>query len=79
DAPNTASKSVLVELRGQDNGATAVGVSMDLALPEGRRTMHLAPYYLTLKTAFEGLSWSEGRLMNMSFEAPPERGERGTE
>ncbi len=72
DAPDTASKSVLVELRGRANGATAVGVSMDLALPEGRRTMHLAPYYLTLKTAFEGLSWSEGRLMNMRFEVPPE-------
>lgn len=72
DMPNTASTAVLVELRGQDNGATAVGVSMDLALAEGRRTMHLAPYYLTLKTAFEELSWSEGRLMNMRFEVPAE-------
>lgn len=71
ETPGSESKSILIELRGQENGATAVGVSMDLALPEGRRTMHLAPYYLSLKTAFDGLSWSEGRLMNMSFEAPP--------
>jgi hypothetical protein len=70
EMPNTASTAVLVELRGRENGATAVGVSMDLALAEGRRTMHLAPYYLTLKTAFEELSWSEGRLMNMRFEVP---------
>lgn len=71
DTPDAGSHSVLVELRGQENGATAVGVSVDLHLPEGRRTMHLAPYYLTLKTAFEGLSWSEGRLLDMRFEVPP--------
>ncbi|WP_349897436.1 hypothetical protein [Parafrigoribacterium soli] len=70
DSPETASKAILVELRGRDGGATAVAVSMDLELPEGRRTMHLAPYYLTLKTAFEGLSWSEGNLMSMRFEVP---------
>lgn len=76
DTPDTASKAVLVELRGREDGATAVGVSMDLSLPEGRRTMHLAPYYLSLKTAFDGLSWSEGSLMNMRFEVPA--GEPGT-
>lgn len=70
DTPDTASKATLVELRGSDGGATAVAVSMDLSLPEGRRTMHLAPYYLSLKTAFEGLSWREGDLMSMRFEVP---------
>lgn len=71
DTPDTGTKSLLVELRGEDNGATAVAVSMDLHLSEGRRTTHLAPYYLTLKTAFEGLSWSDGRLLSMRFEVPP--------
>ena len=78
DTPGATSAAVLVELRGRKNGATAVGVSMDISLPEGRRTMHLAPYYLTLKTAFEGLSWSEGRLMHMHFEGSRDPGESGT-
>lgn len=72
DTPDTGEKSLLVELRGEEDGATAVGVSMDLHLSEGRRTTHLAPYYLTLKTAFEGLSWSDGRLLSMRFEVPPQ-------
>lgn len=70
DTPDTGSKSLLIELRGKENGATAVAVSMDLHLAEGRRTTHLAPYYLSLKTAFEDLSWSDGRLTSMRFEAP---------
>lgn len=69
DTPDTGTKSLLVELRGEDNGATAV--SMDLHLSEGRRATRLAPYYLTLKTAFEGLSWSNGRLLSMRFKVPP--------
>ena len=44
---------------------------MDLHLSEGRRATRLAPYYLTLKTAFEGLSWSNGRLLSMRFKVPP--------
>ena len=78
DTPDATSAAVLVELRGQKNGATAVGVSMDISLPEGRRTMHLAPYYLTLKTAFEGLSWSDRHLMHMHFEGSRDPGKGGT-
>ncbi|MEO8094676.1 MAG: hypothetical protein ABI632_07060, partial [Pseudolysinimonas sp.] len=48
DTPGTDAGSLLVELRGADDGSTAVGVSLDMELPEGRRIMHLAPYYLTL-------------------------------
>jgi hypothetical protein len=70
---DAGSNSLLVELRGQENGSTAVGVSMDLELPEGRRTMHLAPYYLTLKTAVVGLTWNDGRLLRMRFEVPSDR------
>ena len=36
------SSSLLIELRGRPDGATAVAVSMDVELPEGRRIMHLA-------------------------------------
>ncbi|CAN5587602.1 hypothetical protein BH10ACT7_BH10ACT7_15380 [soil metagenome] len=72
DTPGTDTGSLMVELRPADDGATAVGVSLDIALPEGRRIMHLAPYYLTLKTAVDDLSVIDGRLL--SFRIPGEKG-----
>ncbi|MES1169423.1 MAG: hypothetical protein ABUL47_01910, partial [Leifsonia sp.] len=62
DTPGTDTGSLLVELRGADDGSTAVGVSLDMELPEGRRIMHLAPYYLTLRTAVDDLSWDASSL-----------------
>jgi hypothetical protein len=62
DTPGADSSSLLIELRGRADGATAVGVSMDVDLPEGRRIMHLAPYYLTLRTAVDDLSWDASSL-----------------
>ncbi|HEY4152521.1 MAG TPA: hypothetical protein VGM38_04305 [Pseudolysinimonas sp.] len=62
DTPGADSSSLLIELRGRPDGATAVGVSMDVDLPEGRRIMHLAPYYLTLRTAVDDLTWDASSL-----------------
>ncbi len=56
DTPGTDSESLMVDLRKARDGATAVAVSLDMTLPEGRRIMHLAPYYLTLKTTAQDLS-----------------------
>jgi len=56
DMPETDLGSVLLELRPAADGATAVAVSLDVDLPEGPRIMHLAPYYLTLKTAVRDLA-----------------------
>jgi hypothetical protein len=70
DTPGTDSGSLLVELRGADDGSTAVGVSLDMELPEGRRIMHLAPYYLTLGTAVKDLQWSRDRFIKLSFNLP---------
>lgn len=55
DTRGTDAGSLMVELRKAPDGVTAVAVSLDIALPEGRRIMHLAPYYLTLTTAVEDL------------------------
>ncbi|MEO6117104.1 MAG: hypothetical protein ABIP33_12020 [Pseudolysinimonas sp.] len=60
--PGVDSSSLLIELRGRPDGATAVAVSMDIDLPEGRRIMHLAPHYLTLRTTVDDLSWDAGSL-----------------
>ena len=62
DTPGADSSSLLIELRGRSDGATAVGVSMDVDLPEGRRIMHLAPYYLTLRTEVDDLTWDASSL-----------------
>lgn len=70
DTPGTDAGSLLVELRGAEDGSTAVGVSLDMELPEGRRIMHLAPYYLTLGTAVNDLQWSRDRFIKLSFNLP---------
>lgn len=70
DTPGTDAGSLLVELRSAPDGSTAVGVSLDMELPEGRRIMHLAPYYLTLGTAVKDLQWSRDRFLQLSFNLP---------
>lgn len=70
DTPGTDAGSLLVELRAAEDGSTAVGVSLDMELPEGRRIMHLAPYYLTLGTAVKDLAWSRDRFIKLSFNLP---------
>jgi hypothetical protein len=64
--PGVDSGSLLIELRGRPDGATAVALSMDVDLPEGRRIMHVAPHILTLRTAVEDLTWD---ARTMSFTA----------
>lgn len=58
ELPETDHGSLMIDLRKASDGATAVGLSLDMALPEGRRIMHIAPYYLTLRTAVDELNVS---------------------
>jgi hypothetical protein len=62
DMPETDTGSLMIELRTATDGATAAAISMDMTLPEGRRIMHLAPYYLTLRTAVDDLYFDRDRL-----------------
>ncbi|WP_395638306.1 hypothetical protein [Pseudolysinimonas sp.] len=73
--PGTDAGSLLVELRAHPDGTTAVGVSLDFELPEGRRVMHLAPYYLALRGSVDDLEWSDDRFLRVTFNLPPEAGE----
>lgn len=68
--PGTDSGSLLVELRSHPDGSTAVGVSLDFELPEGRRIMHLAPYYLALRGSVQDLEWSNDKFLRMTFNLP---------
>lgn len=64
-------RSLLIELRAQPDGSTAVALSIDVDLPEGRRLLLLAPYYLTLKTTVDDLSWDDGRSIMLKFRIAP--------
>lgn len=70
DTPGTDAGSLLVELRAHPDGSTAVGVSLDIELPEGRRIMHLAPYYLALRGSVDDLEWSDDRFLRVTFNLP---------
>lgn len=71
DTPGTDAGSLLVELRAHPDGTTAVGVSLDIELPEGRRVMQLAPYYLALRGSVEDLRWNDDRFLRVTFNLPP--------
>ena len=71
DTPGTDAGSLLVELRGHPDGSTAVGISLDIELPEGRRIMHLAPYYLALRGSVDDLEWKDDRFLRVTFNLPP--------
>jgi hypothetical protein len=73
DTPVVDRESLMIDLRAQPDGSTAVAVSLDVDLPEGRRILMLAPYYLTLKTTVDNLSWAGGRSMLFKFQIPADR------
>ena len=70
--PVTDTGSLFIELRGQEDGSTAVALSLDIDLPEGRRVMMLAPYYLALKTTVPEISWDPVQDQ-LRFRVPPGR------
>ena len=70
--PGVDSGSLLIELRAQPDGSTAVALSLDVDLPEGRRLMFLAPYYLTLGTTVDDLTWTDETGVRLRFQIPPE-------
>lgn len=70
-----------LELAPGADGQVAVALTLDLELPEGRRTAVLAPYYLSVKSVVSDISWSNGRSLVVRFDVDGEhegvRGQRG--
>lgn len=64
--------ALVIELRGEADGSTAVALSTDVQFPEGRRLTLLAPHYVTLRAAVDGLEWEAGEQLRMRFRLPPE-------
>ncbi len=71
--PATDTGSLFIELRGQPDGSTAVALSIDIELPEGRRVMMLAPYYVALKATVNEISWDPVHDL-LKFRVPPADG-----
>jgi hypothetical protein len=67
--PGAAVGSLFIELRGDADDSTAVALTLDFSLPEGRRTLMLAPYYLTLQTTVDSISWDPSRDL-LRFQVP---------
>jgi hypothetical protein len=68
--------SLSIELRDSADGSVAVGLTMRLDLPEGKRMMLLAPYYLTLRATVDDLVWENRDQLNMRFRIPTKGSER---
>lgn len=69
-----ASTRVVIELRGEADGATAVAISADRALPEGRKLTLLAPHYVSLVAEVADAEWSTSEKLHMSFRVPASDG-----
>lgn len=67
DDPATDATTMLIELRQHDDGSTAVAITLDAQLPEGRRVRHIAPYYFTLRGEMQHVRLGRDRL---SFRVP---------
>ena len=68
DDPSTDATTMLIELRPQDDGSTAVAITLDTDLPEGRRVRHLAPYYFNLRGTMRDVRLNRD---GVSFRVPP--------
>ena len=66
-----AAARIVVELRAEADGSTAVAISADRALPEGRKLTLLAPYFVTLVATVDDAAWESGEKLNVHFRVPP--------
>lgn len=71
ESPVVADEVLRIELRPLDDGTTAVALSMNITLPEGRRVMMLAPYFVSLKASVDDFEWAGGEQLRMRFKLPP--------
>lgn len=69
------SARIVVELRAEADGATAVAISADQMLPEGRRLTMLAPHYVTLVAAVDDVEWDTSQSLHISFRVRAREGE----
>ena len=69
DDPSTDATTLLLALRAQPDGSTAVAMTLDTELPEGRRVRHIAPYYFNLRGTMDDVQLKRD---GVSFRVPPD-------
>ncbi len=65
------SSRIVIELRAEADGSTAVAISADETLPEGHRLTMLAPHYVTLVAAVDDVEWDTSQRLKMRFRVSP--------
>ena len=68
DDPATDATTMLIELRAESDGSTAVAMTLDTQLPEGRRVRHISPYYFNLRGEMRDVRLGRDGLR---FRVPP--------
>lgn len=58
---------LVIELRGEAGGTTAVAISADLSFPDGRKLTMLAPHYVTLVATVDDVEWDSGTKLGVRF------------
>lgn len=66
DSPGVEYPHLLIEVR-SERDATAVAITIDAGLAEGRRIMLLAPHFLSLRATADDLHWKGGDTIRMRF------------
>jgi len=66
--PRAGVHSARLTLARRHEGTVAVGLTIDLTLPEGRRTSVLTPYYLTVKSVVPRVEWRSGGSLYVAFD-----------
>ncbi len=69
--PQAGVRSARLALARRPEGTVAVALTIDLSLPEGRRTSVLTPYYLTVKSVVPRVEWRNGESLHVAFDAEP--------
>lgn len=67
--PQAGVRSARLALARRREGTVAVALTIELSLPEGRRTSVLTPYYLTVKSVVPRVEWRNGESLHVAFDA----------
>ncbi len=66
--PQAGVRSARLTLARRRAGTVAVALTIELSLPEGRRTSVLTPYYLTVKSVVPRVEWRNGESLHVAFD-----------
>lgn len=66
--PQAGVRSARLTLARRREGTVAVALTIELTLPEGRRTSVLTPYFLTVRSVVPRVEWRNGESLHVAFD-----------